>query len=101
MATQKMFTREVVGSVTLVREDGKRHALTTGQLFDFTEEELKQIEAADPKALSATSIVNLDDANGDVDLTKQDVPQTPQQNMAPDAKSAAKPAVNKPAGGDL
>lgn len=60
MSAQKLFTREVVASVTLHR-DGKRIELTTGQKYDFTAEELKDIEAADPRALSKTSIVDLDD----------------------------------------
>jgi hypothetical protein len=77
----KMIKREVVESVTLVR-DGKRVCLSTGQKFDFTEEEVEQINAASPKALSATSVVDLD--TGDADLKKQgdDAPLVPAKKAA-------------------
>lgn len=88
MSQQKMITREVVGSVTLMREDGKRHELTTGQKFDFTEEEVRQINAADPKALSATSIVSLDDEASALKVDDQ-APAKANQTAAPTAKGAA------------
>lgn len=87
MSEQKMITREVVGSVTLVR-DGKRHELTTGQKFEFTEEEVQQINAADPKALSATSIVSLDDEASTLKVDDQ-APAKPNQTTAPNTKGAA------------
>ena len=84
MSEQKMITREVVGSVILVR-DGKRYELTTGQKFKFTEEEIEQINAADPKALSATSIVSLDDEASALKVDDQ-VPAKANQTAAPTTK---------------
>lgn len=83
----KMITREVVESVTLVR-DGKRICLTTGQKFDFTEDEVEQITTASPKALSNKSVVDLD--SGEVDLTKTgDDSGSADKGKAP-AKTSAK-----------
>jgi hypothetical protein len=90
----KMITREVVESVTLVR-DGKRICLTTGQKFDFTEEEVEQITNASPKALSSKSVVDLD--SGEVDLTKTG----DDAGTAPAAKKGAtKSGGKKSAAGD-
>lgn len=89
MATkEKMITREVVGSVILVR-DGVRHELSTGQKFDFTKEELDQITAADPKALSATSIVSLDDESSTLKVDDA-VPAKANQTAAPTTKGKGK-----------
>ena len=88
MSEQKMITREVVGSVILVR-DGKRYELTTGQKFKFTEEEIEQINAADPKALSATSIVSLDDEASALKVDDQ-VPAKANQTAAPTTKGTKK-----------
>lgn len=88
----KMITREVVESITLVREGGKRISLSTGQKFDFTEAEVEQINAASPKALSATSVVDLD--TGDADLKKQgDEAPVPTDKKATDKKATDKKAA--------
>lgn len=81
--SDKKFTREVIGTIVLVR-DGVRKVLTTGMKFDFTEVELKEITASNPKALSSKTIVDLD--SGDVDLKElgeSNVPQPPKTEKAP------------------
>lgn len=74
-----MPKREVLKNITLGRgklveapngeKDGRgkprmvpeqRIDLTVGQVFDFTAEELRQIEGADPEALSTKTTINLD-----------------------------------------
>lgn len=84
MSKEQMIRREVVGSITLVR-DGKRIELTTGQKFDFTKDELEQIEAADPKAVSAKSIVDLDDEASTLKVDDEK-PSKANQTKAPAAK---------------
>ncbi len=99
-----MPKREVVQSITLgrgiktVEIDGKKverpkelFKLKPGQVFDFTKEELAEIEAANPNALSKTTTVNLDD--GDVDLKKVS------PALAKNQKSS--PATGGSAGADL
>lgn len=88
MSKEQMIRREVVGSVILVR-DGKRTELTTGQKFDFTKTELEQIEAADPKAVSSQSIVDLDDEASTLKVDDEK-PAKANQTKAPNAKGDKK-----------
>lgn len=85
---KSLITREVVGSVTLVR-DGKRIELTTGQKFGFTKEELDQIETADPKAVSSKSIVDLDDEASALKVDDER-PLKANQTNAPASKGSGK-----------
>lgn len=64
---EKTYTREVINSITLGR-DGKRIELTTGMMFEFTEEEYKEIMKSNPSAVSSKVTVDLD--SGDVDPSK-------------------------------
>ena len=80
MAKEKTFRRECQQSITLVR-NGKRVSLTTGQVFDFTEDEYNDVMSSSPSALSATSTVDLD--TGDVDLKKVENVQAGNQSTAP------------------
>jgi hypothetical protein len=87
--SDKKFTREVIGTIVLVR-DGVRKVLTTGMRFDFTESELNEINASNPKALSSKTIVDLD--TGDVDMRQMadtDAPQPPKTEKAPKGKKGA------------
>lgn len=95
-----MPKREVLKSITLgrgklvedaTRKDGRgkpfkvheqRIELTVGQLFDFTEEELRQIESSDPDAVSNKTVVNIDEDS--LDLKKLgDSTQMPNQQSGP------------------
>lgn len=84
----KTFKREVLQSV-IVGRGTERFNLTTGQMFDFTEEELKQLP---PGCVSAKTTVDLD--AGDVDLKSVET-----EDAAPATKGKGKAA--KPAGDDL
>lgn len=95
-----MPIREVLKSITIARgplvevpgeKDGRgqprkvaseRHELKVGQKFDFTVEELEQIMATDPDAVSNQTVVTIDD--DDVDLTKLGESQlAPNQQSGP------------------
>ncbi len=76
-------------SVTLVR-DGKRIEVAVGQVFDFTDDEIKQITASNADALSTTA---------NVDLEAEDV-VVKSETKAP-AKSKKAADAGPPAGGDL
>jgi hypothetical protein len=65
-----MPKREVIQSITLGRGT-QRLNLTTGMVFDFTDEELAEIEASNPQALSKTTTVDLSEGD-DVNLRKLD-----------------------------
>jgi len=85
MSTPKTYTREVINSITLGR-DGKRITLSTGQVFDFTQEEYDQIMKSSPTSISSKVTVDLD--SGDADPSK----------LGDDAASAAvKAAASKTA----
>lgn len=77
------LVREAVETIILVR-NGQRHVINPGTVVEFTQDELDEIESVSPKALSRTSVVNLDDPNG-LDLKKLDIPQDKNQTNAPDA----------------
>lgn len=62
-----MPKREVIQSIVLGRGTERIH-LTTGQVFDFTDEELAELNAANPGAISKHTTIDLD--AGDVDLKK-------------------------------
>lgn len=91
-----MPKREVVQSITLgrgtktVEVNGKKvqrpkelFKLKPGMVFEFTDAELAEIEAANPKALSRTTTVSLDD--GDVDLKKVEAPLSSNEQSPPGA----------------
>lgn len=77
------LVREAVETIILVR-NGQRVVVNPGTVVEFTQAELDEIESVSPKALSKTSVVNLDDPNG-LDLKKLDIPQDTNQTNAPDA----------------
>lgn len=85
-----------VTAVTVMRE-GERVTVTPGQLFDFTAEELKDIEKASSpevqivrKPINESSAAAGDDDEGDGDTTTK----------APATKSATKPASKTTKGKD-
>lgn len=79
--SEKMHTREAVETIILGR--GKeRIVINPGQVFEFTKEELDQIS---PDAVSAESVVNLDDPNG-IDMKKVNKKVKANQTNAPVSK---------------
>lgn len=82
----KTFRREVLQSVVVGRGP-ERHYLSTGQVFDFTEEELKQLPAG---AVSTKTTVDLD--SGDVNLKEVETQGSANQTNAPSAEGSTKPA---------
>lgn len=72
------------GRGNFVKVPEQRLELTIGQVFDFTEEELRQVTSVDPDAVSSTMVVNIDD--NDVDLKKLgNSTQMPNQQSGPGA----------------
>ena len=86
------FMREVVESITLGRGD-KRIKLTTGMKFGFTQEELEQLKASSPNAVSSKTIVDLDSA--DADLSLREIVQQPNQKNSPDGKGKNEKPMTK------
>jgi hypothetical protein len=96
-----MPKREVLKSIILARgkpeevpgeKDGRgrplmvspRIELTVGQVFDFTDEELRQIEKTDPSAVSKNTTVDLSASDSDdVDPAKVDSVLTGNQQSGP------------------
>lgn len=95
MSKDKTYRRECQQSITLMR-DGKRVELTTGQVFDFNQDEYDNLMASAPGAISSKSTVDLD--TGDVDLKKVEGGQKANQTNPPaDPADAAKKAAGKKA----
>lgn len=85
---EKLYKREAVETIILGR-GSERHVINPGQVFEYTEAEVKEIENANPRAFSEKSVVNLDDPSGDIDLKKVETKQKRNQTNAPDAKGKA------------
>ena len=85
MSSKKMFTREAVETIVIHRDGEERQTINPGQVFDFTEEELAQI---DPNAVSEKSVVSLDEPNG-VDLKKVTTKKKANETKAPNTKGKA------------
>jgi hypothetical protein len=79
-----MPKREVVQSIVLGRGT-ERIQLTTGQVFDFTDEELDELAQANPGAISKHTTIDLD--VGDVDLKKVDAGDETKAAKAPKGKA--------------
>lgn len=82
-----MPKREVIQSITLGRGTERIH-LTTGQVFDFTDEELDELMQANPGAISKHTTIDLD--AGDVDLKKLDAGDEADAKAAKTPKGKAK-----------
>lgn len=77
-----MPNREIVQSITLGR--GKeRISLSPGQVFDFTDEELEELEQSNPDAISTKTVIDLDE--GDVIPKKQTRKLKANEKSAPGA----------------
>jgi hypothetical protein len=98
MSEQKTYTREVVQSISLGR-DGKRINLTTGQVFEFNEDEYQQIMKSNPKAISAMVTVDLD--AGDADPSKADGDSETDLSKAVAAKTGKKGGKKAASNDDL
>jgi hypothetical protein len=80
-----MPKRMIKGRIVLVRE-GKRVELTIGEPFNLTADEIKEIEANHPEAISLVTQTVVDDDDADSDVADDGGSKDTQKSAAGKAK---------------